>query len=611
SHSNPKKWLKRFFKWDGECLKYFHSDEDSQIRWSAGINKIASVTPVIDISANDQFGQLHLLELKLMDGELLELGAATIEDKKRWIDILNTAMNVQWLIAFRECSLVESKTGKNRDAKILNNPNLDNLQEPELPTKMQKSKVKVGEFAQTIRKSLDKLGNGEKQNGKSNSKEDFFRSGGDAGNFFGYNNSTNSSNTNISIGPEVQRVSFLSLYKMDELGKDLSTPLPIESARTSTDYNIKIQNSTSRNADARFSDNFFSISNIDTKQKSQSMGSINIDTANFQKEYYKSKSPNLSPLAIQHTQNKLEKENPKAKLETLMNKISLDLIDFVPTPTEIKNLSESNQKIIETESTIKATTVETNEVPVSKKELPNIDTNTPEYAKYIDVNDYLEKYGYSPNSPNPSVKTSIADHIDYLFRLCDFNTKMLEKSDLTDKEEIIKILTSVSKLIIRSITVHIMISDMEKFGNVESSKVDVLNGIARPVRKLSNAHSANFKTSCLADVKETVREVCFTIYNFSVFTKGIQTTLPGWNVIKREAVIQASIKHHLVVLDNLKGFEFSAEEKKNSREIKGKKSGFDKQDILDGIFLIKMRFDQVKQVFSGCTEKLPLIKDYM
>lgn len=202
------------------------------------------------------------------------------------------------------------------------------------------------------------------------------------------------------------------------------------------------------------------------------------------------------------------------------------------------------------------------------------------------------------------VHTSVGEHVDYLWELSKHGTKLID--DLTDQsssETCNQILAAISQLIIRAISIHIMLSDTEKWGLPDPETVPTL-------KRSKQNPSIIAKTRCLEEIKEALRELCFSLYNYSICSNAESKAtdkLPGWALIRRESAIQASIKHHMAVLGNLKSFQWTPTDKPNVPATP--KSKFERSDLTDAIEFLKMKLAQLKVVFGDYNGALPSINN--
>lgn len=120
SKTNGKKWLWRYFRWDGETFSYFLNESEKEPKWAVTIDKVISVAMVKTADIQAGISQ-WVFDVKLIDGSLLELAHRFRTDAEKWVEILNLALNAQWIIAYRECiyTAPEEKTKNNRHARVM------------------------------------------------------------------------------------------------------------------------------------------------------------------------------------------------------------------------------------------------------------------------------------------------------------------------------------------------------------------------------------------------------------------------------------------------------------------------------------------------------------
>jgi hypothetical protein len=88
SLSDPNKWLWRHFRWDCEWLRYSISDMSAP-KWRVHLSNIAT----INMTRGLVNGEVQwVLELRLVDGKLIELSHASRKNLQLWVDSFNLAI---------------------------------------------------------------------------------------------------------------------------------------------------------------------------------------------------------------------------------------------------------------------------------------------------------------------------------------------------------------------------------------------------------------------------------------------------------------------------------------------------------------------------------------
>jgi hypothetical protein len=121
------------------------------------------------------------------------------------------------------------------------------------------------------------------------------------------------------------------------------------------------------------------------------------------------------------------------------------------------------------------------------------------------------------------------------------------------------------------------------------------------------------RSRCLVETRDSLRDLCFCLYNFNLSSlSGRQTQdIPGWSLIRREAAIQATIKHHMAILDNLKDFQWASTD--TNKRILSASKGSEKRksslsDLTKSISFLKIKLGELKNVFGDQQGQLPHLK---
>lgn len=125
SKKDLRKWQRKFFIWNGETLTYQDTLGDP-IKWSINLNQIVSVrvkarnpqtsrSSISKLFTHCEVSSTETVEIRLIDESVVEIAGKTSEENQVWVDVLNRAVNVEWLRAFRECIVPGNR---HRDAHV-------------------------------------------------------------------------------------------------------------------------------------------------------------------------------------------------------------------------------------------------------------------------------------------------------------------------------------------------------------------------------------------------------------------------------------------------------------------------------------------------------------
>lgn len=205
--------------------------------------------------------------------------------------------------------------------------------------------------------------------------------------------------------------------------------------------------------------------------------------------------------------------------------------------------------------------------------------------------------------------STVAAHVEYLLSLSvDAISKMQAiqsaNTKKPDANQAVEVMNIVAQIIIRAISIHIMLSDTEKWAlNAKGEKCFY------PISNLQDKTEASTRSKCLEDTRDSLRNICFSVYNFSIAAQAGKYThnISGWSLIRREAAIQATIKHHISILGNLKEFQWAANDKSPKQSASLPKSKYEISDLCESLTDLQIKLGQLKIAFGEHTGALPTL----